>query len=49
MRFFRDVKGLLNLTDVTRVYWAQWLDAGDAPGMGLVSFDGHRKAIYQRV
>ena len=46
MRFFRDVKGLLNLTDVTRVYWAQWLDAGDAPGMGLVSFDGHRKAIY---
>ncbi len=46
MRFFRDAKGLLALTDVTRVYWAQWLDAGDAPGMGLVTFDGHRKAIY---
>lgn len=46
MRFFRDAKGLLALTDVTRVYWAQWLDAGDAPGMGLITFDGHRKAIY---
>ena len=46
MRFFRDAKGLLALTDVTRVYWAQWLDAGNAPGMGLVTFDGHRKAIY---
>ena len=46
MRFFRDAKGLLALTDVTRVYWAQWLDAGDAPGMGLITFDGHRKALY---
>ena len=46
MRFFRDAKGLLALTDVTKVYWAQWLDAGDAPGMGFVTFDGHRKAIY---
>ena len=46
MRFFRDAKGLLNLTDVTRVYWAQWLDAGESPGMGFVTFDGHRKAIY---
>lgn len=46
MRFFRDVKGLLNYTDVTKVYWAQWLDAGDAPGMGLITFDEHRKAIF---
>lgn len=46
MRFFRDVKGLLNYPDVTKVYWAQWLDAGDAPGMGLVTYDGHRKAIF---
>lgn len=46
MRFFRDAKGLLALTDVTKVYWAQWLDAGDAPGMGFITFDGHRKAIY---
>ena len=46
MRFFRDVKTMLKLTDLTRVYWAQWLDAGDAPGMGFVTFDGHRKAIY---
>lgn len=46
MRFFRDVKGLLGYTDVTKVYWAQWLDAGQSPGMGLVTFDGHRKAIF---
>ena len=46
MRFFRDAKGLLALTDVTRVYWAQWLDAGNAPGMGFITFDGHRKAIF---
>ena len=46
MRFFRDVKGLLDYTDVTKVYWAQWLDAGDAPGMGLITFGGHRKAIF---
>ena len=46
MRFFRDVKGLLNRTDVTKVYWAQWLDAGEAPGMGLITWDGHRKALF---
>ena len=46
MRFFRDVSGLLEYTDVTKVYWAQWLDAGDAPGMGLITFDGHRKALF---
>ncbi len=46
MRFFRDVKGLLSRTDVTKVYWAQWLDAGQAPGMGLMTWDGHRKALF---
>lgn len=46
MRFLRDVKGLLSYTDVAKVYWAQWLDAGDGPGMGLVTWDGHRKAIF---
>ena len=46
MRFFRDAKTMLKLTDLTRVYWAQWLDAGNTPGMGLVTFDGHRKAIF---
>ena len=46
MRFFRDVKGLLTYTDVAKVYWAQWLDAGNGPGMGLVDWKGHRKAIF---
>lgn len=46
MRFFRDVKGLLTYTDVAKVYWAQWLDAGNGPGMGLVDWQGHRKAIF---
>ena len=46
MHFFRDVKGLLDYTDVTKVYWAQWLDAGNGPGMGLMTFDGHRKALF---
>ncbi|BCM91585.1 hypothetical protein IAD21_03460 [Abditibacteriota bacterium] len=45
-RFFEDVKGLLACTDVTKVYWAQWLDAGDGPGMGLITWDGHRKALF---
>ncbi|PQV63591.1 Glycosyl hydrolases family 39 [Abditibacterium utsteinense] len=46
LRFFRDAKGLLRLSDVTKIYWAQWLDAGNSPGMGLVTYDGHRKAIF---
>lgn len=46
MRFFRDVRGMLAMTDVTKVYWAQWLDAGQRPGMGLISWDGHPKAIF---
>lgn len=46
MRFFRDVKGMLTYPDVTKVYWAQWLDAGNGPGMGLITYDGHRKALF---
>ena len=46
MRFFRDVRGLLAMTDVPKVYWAQWLDAGQSPGMGLLTWDGRRKAIF---
>jgi len=44
--FFRDVQGMLRYPDLAKVYWAQWLDAGDGPGMGLVTWDGHRKAIF---
>ena len=46
MRFFRDVKGLLAYQDVPKVHWAQWLDAGNGPGMGLITWDGHRKALF---
>lgn len=42
MRFFKDVKALLEYTDVTKVYWAQWVD--DA--MGLLTRDLHRKALF---
>lgn len=45
-RFFRDVRGMLNLTDLAKVYWAQWVDAGHSPGMGLLTWDGHRKALF---
>lgn len=41
-RFFRDVKGLLALTDVTKVFWAQWAD----DDMGLVTRAGRRKALF---
>ena len=44
--FFRDVKGMLTFTDLAKVYWAQWADAGQVPGMGLITWDGHRKAIF---
>ncbi len=46
MRFFRDAKALLEYPDVPKVYWAQWLDAGDGPGMGLVTYTGHRTALF---
>lgn len=41
-RFFRDVKGLLALQDVPKVYWAQWVD----DGLGMVTHDFHRKALF---
>ena len=40
--FFRDADGLLRLTDVTKVYWAQWID----DTLGLVDRQGHRRAIF---
>ena len=46
MRFLRDARAMLDDADVAKVYWAQWLDAGDGPGMGFISYDGHRKAIF---
>ena len=40
--FFRDADGLLALTDVTKVYWAQWID----DDLGMISRKGRRRAIY---
>jgi hypothetical protein len=41
-RFFRDVQGLLDFTDVPKVYWAQWVD----DSIGLITRDWHRKALF---
>jgi len=41
-RFFRDVKGMLTLTDVPKVYWAQWVD----DSIGMLTRDFHRKALF---
>ncbi len=46
MRFLRDARQMLDDADVAKVYWAQWLDAGQGPGMGFITYDGHRKAIF---
>ena len=40
--FFRDVKSLLEYTDVTKVYWAQWIDSP----IGMLTDDLHRKALF---
>ena len=40
--FFRDADGLLALTDVTKVYWAQWID----DHLGMISRAGRRRAIF---
>ena len=44
--FFRDALALLEQPGLAKVYWAQWLDAGNAPGLGFITWDGHRKAIF---
>ena len=41
-RFFQDVKGLLELQDVPKVYWAQWVD----DSIGMLTRDFHRKALF---
>ena len=40
--FFQDADGLLALTDVTKVYWAQWID----DDLGMISRKGRKRAIY---
>ncbi len=39
--FLSDVKNLLQHTDLTRVYWAQWTSE-----MGLLTYGGKKKALY---
>ena len=41
-QFFTDVQGLLELSDVPKVYWAQWAD----DSIGLLTNTLHRKALY---
>ncbi len=41
-RFFRDVRGMLALPDLAKVYWAQWID----DSLGMVTSGLHRKALF---
>lgn len=42
----RDYKYLLAQPDITLVHWAQFLDSGQGNYSGMVSIDGHRKAVF---
>lgn len=44
--FFNDVSGLLTNTDNPKVYWAQWIDDSAGGGLGMLTADLHRKAIF---
>jgi len=56
MWFFRDVNIFLNYSDLTNVFWAQWVDVevtndGKSwfPGgdkLGLMTLDNHKKAMF---
>lgn len=42
----RDVAYLLTQPDITLVHWAQFMDSGLGNYSGMVSMDGHRKAVF---
>lgn len=44
--FLRDMAYLLARPEVTLVHWAQFLDSGQDNYSGMVSIDGHRKAVF---
>jgi hypothetical protein len=44
--FFSDAAGLLTNTDAPKVYWAQWIDDSAGGGLGMLTANLHRKAIY---
>ncbi len=44
--FLRDMAFLLERPELTIVHWAQFLDSGQDNYSGMVSIDGHRKAVF---
>lgn len=44
--FLRDMDHLLARPEVTLVHWAQFLDSGSGNFSGMISTDGHRKALF---
>ena len=44
--FLRDMAHLLARPEVTLVHWAQFLDSGSHNYSGMISIDGHRKALF---
>jgi xylan 1,4-beta-xylosidase len=44
--FLHDVKWFLEQPGLTRVHWAQFMDSGGGNFSGMVSMDGHRKALF---
>ncbi len=44
--FLRDMDYLLARPDVTLIHWAQFLDSGHDNFSGMISIDGHRKALF---
>lgn len=44
--FLRDMGHLLAWPEVTLVHWAQFLDCGQGNYSGMISIDGHRKALF---
>lgn len=44
--FLRDMDYLLARPELTLVHWAQFLDSGMDNYSGMISIDGHRKAVF---
>ncbi|MDQ3654547.1 MAG: hypothetical protein M3457_05660 [Chloroflexota bacterium] len=44
--FLRDMHHLLARPELTLVHWAQFLDSGMDNYSGMISIDGHRKAVF---
>ena len=44
--FLRDMAFMLTRPELTLIHWAQFLDSGQGNYSGMVSIDGHRKAVF---